>query len=81
MTEQREIPRTLLVMRSLSSELGGVLDSSITGSEEARGVVDNAGPLAEVMQWDSGDLSLIKGMMVQGEAARGQSNQRPRRVL
>ena len=33
------------------------------------------------MQWDSGDLSLIKGVMVQGEAARGHANQRSRRVL
>ena len=57
------------------------MDSSITGSEESRGVVDNAGPLAEVMQWDSGDLSLIKGIMMQGEAARGQSNQSSRMVL
>ena len=63
------------------SELGCVWDSSITGSEEARGVVDNAGHHAKVMQWDSGDLSLIKGIMMQGEAARGQSNQSSRMVL
>ena len=44
-------------------------------------MVDNAGHPTKVMQWDSGDLSLIKGIMVQGEAARGQSNQGFRRVL
>ena len=36
---------------------------------------------SEVMQWDSGDLSLIKGVMLQGEVARGHANQRSSRVL
>ena len=35
----------------------------------------------EVMQWDSGDLSLIKGIMMQGEDARGHAFNRTRRVL
>ena len=63
------------------SELWVVWDSSIAWSEEARVVVDNAGHHAKVMQWDSGDLSLIKEIMMQGEAARGQSNQSSRMVL
>ena len=33
------------------------------------------------MQWDSGDLSLTKGVMMQEEAARGHASQRSRRVL
>jgi hypothetical protein len=38
-------------------------------------------PEVKVMQWDSGDLSLIKGVLVQGEAVRGHTNLRSRRVL
>ena len=33
------------------------------------------------MQWDSGDLSLIKGVIMQGEAARGTAKQEHSRVL
>ena len=35
----------------------------------------------KVMHWDSGDLSLIKGILVQGKAAKGAAKQEHRRVL
>ena len=46
--------------------------ASSQGKEEDKGEVDNAGNLTK----DSGDLYLIKGFLVQGEAASG-----TRRVL
>ena len=36
---------------------------------------------ARTMEWGGGDLSLIKGVIVQGEDPRKQRNQRSRRVL
>jgi hypothetical protein len=69
MTDRGEYQRTLLVVRFLSSGLCG---KASLGKEEDKGLVDNAGNLTK----DLGDLSLIKGVMVQGEAASG-----TRRVL
>ena len=53
------------------SELGVCGKAASQGQRRPRGLVNNAGHHAKVMQWDSGDLSLIKGVMVQREAARG----------
>ena len=56
---------------------------NITGdaASELMGVWDSTYTEPEFMQWDSGDLSLINGVMLQGEVARGHANQRSRRVL
>ena len=65
----------------------GIWDNNFTEPAEVRGISTSDNLLGEryspakVMQWDSGDLSLIKGVIVQGEAARGAANQRSRRVL
>ena len=65
----------------------GVWDTNFTELSEAR-VISTPDYLpgerysaAKVMQWGSGDLSLIKGVIMQGEAARGHANQRSSRVL
>ena len=58
--------------RDEGSELGGVWEGIITGERGNKGEVDNNCNLTK----DSGDLALIKGVMVQGEAASG-----TRRVL
>jgi hypothetical protein len=55
-----------------AAEIMGIWDSDYTEPADAP---------TKVLQWDSGDLSLIKGVDVQGESVRGATNQEHRRVL
>jgi hypothetical protein len=56
-----------------AAELMGIWDSNFTEPAEVRGISTSDNLLvgryspAKVMQWGSGDLSLIKGVIVQGE--------------
>jgi hypothetical protein len=81
----REILRRKLVRRLPSSWGSG---TAVSHSQQKSGGYQlpticqgNRYSPTKVMQWDSGDLSLIEGVLVQGEAARGAANQKHRRVL